>query len=90
MTRDDDLSVTDLLLLWAAVNRELEVRGSRGYDEDSKPEGWPVIVYGNRVATTDDQGRIESLQRWGYLTIPESGQVDVTDAGYAVVKVTVR
>lgn len=75
------LNVTDLLLLDAAKNGELEVRESRGYDLDNRPEGWPVTVWKGTVCTTDDEGRIGHLQRDGLLSDPDTGLVELTGDG---------
>lgn len=80
------LNVTDILLIQAAANGDLQSRRSRGYDEDNKPEGWPVIAYGDRVLSTDDESRLGSLERHGYLTWDEDGPVQVTGAGFEVIR----
>lgn len=75
------LTVTDLLLIQAADAGELSSRLSRGYDTDDKPEGWPVLIFRDQVASTDDVGRLEDLERHGYLAWDDEGPVTVTDAG---------
>ncbi len=75
------LNVTDLLLLEAAKNGQLEVRESRGYDLDNRPEGWPVTCWRDTVCTTDDEGRIGRLQRDGMLSDPDAGPVVLTGDG---------
>jgi hypothetical protein len=75
------LTATDLLLIQAADAGDLQVRASRGCDEDDRPEGWPVIVYRDRVCTVDDECRLESLESAGYLMWDDEGPVQVTAAG---------
>lgn len=81
-----DLTVTDRLLIQAAAAGDLESRESRGYDDDDKPEGWPVVCYRGAAVSTDDSGRLGSLERHGYLEIPELGLVTPTAAGLEAIR----
>jgi hypothetical protein len=81
-----DLTVTDRLLIQAAAAGDLTSRLSRGYDEDNKPEGWPVLHYGGEVVSCDDYGRLDSLERFGYLTWGDVGPVLVTGAGREAIR----
>ncbi len=76
-----NLNVTDLLLLEAAKGGQLEVRESRGYDVDNKPEGWPVTYWRDTVCTTDDESRVGRLQRDGLLSDPDTGPIALTGDG---------
>jgi hypothetical protein len=76
-------TAADILLIKAAGRGDLHCRISRGYD-DGKPEGWPVLVLGDEPVSDVDEGRLSDLERAGYLTWDEPGQVVLTDEGRKV------